>query len=146
MIEQFQEEYRWLSNFCQVDIPYGELTFPSVEHFYVAMKTEDQSIREEVSKLSGAAKAKTFGKTIELREDWDEIKLGVMKHALLIKYQTEPYKTQLLETGSEYIQEGNNWGDSYWGVDLKTGKGENKLGVLIMDIRSDIRKGEDEED
>lgn len=59
-----------------------------------------------------------------------------MYKCLLLKFTQEPYLTKLLETGTKYIQEGNNWGDEYWGVNLTTGIGLNKLGHYIMEIRS----------
>lgn len=30
------------------------------------------------------------------------------------------------------------WNDKFWGVCLKTGKGSNTLGKLIMEIRSNL--------
>jgi predicted NAD-dependent protein-ADP-ribosyltransferase YbiA (DUF1768 family) len=45
----------------------------------------------------------------------------------------------LLSTGDELLIEGNTWGDTYWGVDLKTGIGENKLGKILMKVREEIK-------
>ena len=56
------------------------------------------------------------------------------------KFNQEPYRTKLLETGTLHIQEGNRWNDKFWGVCLKTNKGENHLGKLIMDVRSALAK------
>ena len=36
------------------------------------------------------------------------------------------------------LQEGNNWGDAFWGVHLKSEEGENNLGKLIMEIRAQL--------
>jgi len=49
-------------------------------------------------------------------------------------------RTLLKETGNQNIQEGNYWGDDYWGVDLKQNPnvGENHLGRLIMKIREEL--------
>lgn len=38
-----------------------------------------------------------------------------------------------------YIQEGNYWGDTFWGVDLKKREGENNLGKLVMEIREKLK-------
>ena len=62
-----------------------------------------------------------------------------MKHSLIQKFNQEPYKSKLLNTENEFIQEGNMWNDKFWGVCLKTGKGENNLGRMIMDIRTKLR-------
>jgi len=142
MIKEFKEEYRWLSNFYPVNIEYGNLIFPSVEHFYVAMKSQDDLFRLSIASLSGyeANIAKKLGKTITLRADWDDIKLEVMEYALRQKFNVEKFKTLLLETKDEIIQEGNMWNDKFWGVCLKTNEGENNLGKLIMKIREELIK------
>lgn len=43
------------------------------------------------------------------------------------------------------IVEGNTWGDAFWGVDSRTGEGENHLGQILMQVRSELNlsnKGE----
>lgn len=49
-------------------------------------------------------------------------------------YKHQHLKDQLLETGDRYLEETNDWADSYWGVDTKKG-GENNLGQILMEIR-----------
>ena len=46
---------------------------------------------------------------------------------------------QLLATGTAPLGEGNTWGDTCWGVDLRTGKGENRPGVILMKTRDELR-------
>lgn len=62
-----------------------------------------------------------------------------MKELLIKKFNQEPFRQKLIDTGDVYIQEGNNWNDIYWGVCIKTNKGENILGKLIMEIRDVIK-------
>ena len=33
---------------------------------------------------------------------------------------------------------GNTWGDTCWGVDLRTGQGENHLGRILMKVREEL--------
>lgn len=140
MILQFQGEYRWLSNFWPCSIVYKEKVYPSVEHFYVAMKTLDEFDRETIRLTHKAGDVKRLGKTLKLRDDWEDIKLKVMWFALCQKFsKVHPELLQkLIDTGDQYIQEGNTWGDKFWGVDLKTGVGENNLGKLIMQRRGQL--------
>lgn len=144
MIEEFQGEYRWLSNFWYLEKPliYQGLKFKTNEHFYVAMKTEDFDIRKQVSEhpLKGL---KRFGNSFDLRDNWDGIKVDVMLQGLRYKFSTEnpSLRQKLIDTGNIYIQEGNRWNDTFWGVCLKTGKGENHLGKLLMKIREDLHGG-----
>ena len=55
------------------------------------------------------------------------------------KFNQEPFKSKLLDTGDEYIMEGNWWGDKFWGICLKTNTGNNNLGKLIMQIRNTLK-------
>ena len=57
------------------------------------------------------------------------------------KFSHEPLRSKLIATGSEYIQEGNWWGDTFWGVDLKADHphGDNRLGIMLMEIRNGYR-------
>lgn len=143
MITEFQGEYGWLSNFWYFDTPmyYQGLYYSTNEHFYVAMKTDDLDLRRKVSEhpLKGL---KRFGNSLPLRPDWEMIKLQVMEYGLRYKFSDKnlSLKNKLLSTGDLFIQEGNMWGDKYWGVCLKTGEGENNLGKLLMKIRENIKE------
>ncbi|CAG7581733.1 MAG: COG3236 protein [uncultured marine phage] len=142
MIEQFKGEYRWMSNFYECEVEYGGITYPSVENFYVAMKTTDLDQRKYISTLT-AGQSKRFGRELEmegkLRENWTDLKVSIMKYGLEEKFSKEPFKTMLLETEDEEIQEGNTWGDTFWGVDLETKEGKNVLGKMIMQIRKELK-------
>lgn len=142
MIKQFSKENRWLSNFSPATIVHEGITYPSVEHFYVAMKTPNLEFRERIAKLETAGQAKKIGRAIEetdgLPKNWYEDKLIHMRFALEQKYNQEPYKQQLIDTGDQTIIEGNTWGDVFWGVDLKTDEGKNNLGEMIMEIREEL--------
>jgi ribA/ribD-fused uncharacterized protein len=140
MIKQFSGEYRWLSNFALVNVVFEGVVYPSIEHAYVAAKTTDPEFRKEIlNPLLAAGTVKVMGRGVKVRNDWDNIKLTVMEDLVRQKFNQEPFKTKLIETSDEYIQEGNYWGDSYWGVNMKTGDGMNHLGELIMMIRRELR-------
>lgn len=156
----FQDEHRWLSNFWDAEIVYEGITYPTVEHYYVAMKSKvddtvsvqdeegnfsEVSIREVIAKLPTAGKAKRYGRDIViLRDDWDEVKVDVMREGINQKFNHPHLKEKLLATGNIDIIEANTWGDVYWGVDAKTGEGKNTLGELIMEKRNELRKGLEE--
>jgi len=136
MITKFEGEYRFLSNFypCRIICEHG--VYPSVEHAYQATKTVIAAEREKIQKASTPAAAKKLGQTVTMREDWDKIKDQVMKGLIFIKFlSNSDLEKKLLDTKEEFIQEGNYWHDTYWGVDLATGKGHNKLGKILMEVR-----------
>ena len=89
--------------------------------------------------LSGTAgQVKRLGGKVSMRGDWDEIKVGVMRDLIRIKFQDEQLVAELLCTGHKELIEGNTWNDIFWGV--CNGKGENWLGRILMEVREDLRK------
>lgn len=128
----FQGEYRWLSNFALCFIMYDGVVYPSVENAYVAAKTLNPDARRQLETCS-PNDAKSIGRTLPLRKHWDQLCVPLMRQFLIQKYSQVPYRRLLIETEGRYIEETNWWNDQFWGV--CGGKGENILGVLIMDIR-----------
>ena len=137
MINSFRGEYNWLSNMYTVDIIHNGLVYKSVENAYMAQKNEDDIDWFKFCLENPPNICKKESKNIKIREDWESVKLKVMYELLLKKFNQEPFRTKLLNTGNENIQEGNFWNDTFWGVDLKQNPniGENNLGRLIMYIR-----------
>ncbi len=138
MITEFQGEYRWLSNFWPVNVIYDGVTYPSVENAYQAAKAGLASERV-VFETCAPNIAKRLGKRVRIRPDWDLIRLATMYNLNYQKYQDEEMRKKLLATGDQVIQEGNRWHDTYWGVDLETGEGENHLGKILMQIREELK-------
>lgn len=136
-IKGFKDDYRFLSNFWPCSVVLEGVNYESVEHAYVAAKTKDLAIRKEIAKLPKPGMAKKFGRTLRLREDWDKIKLGVMKHLLRQKFgPLRELADKLAATYPRELIETNTWGDTFWGV--CKGEGENWLGRLLMLVRSDL--------
>lgn len=144
----FFGDYRFLSNFwyCEVELD-GEF-YPSTEHAYQAAKTLDPDLRrqfrfrikyengEPVEFTPTCGQAKRMGTKVELRSDWEDVKVGIMEDLLRQKFSNESLKQKLLDTGDVYLEETNHWGDKFWGV--CDGEGQNVLGNLLMKIREDL--------
>ena len=139
MINRFDGEYRFLSNFHSHEIFYRGKLYATNEHAYQAMKTLKTSEREMIRNASTPGKAKRLARKIVLRPDWDNEKITVMLVINAIKYQDPELRAKLLATGDEELVEGNHWGDTFWGV--CDGVGQNYLGRILMFIRDEIRKG-----
>lgn len=141
-ITSFQGRYRFLSNFSGSIIIAEGLTFPSAEHLYQASKcVNERDILRFVhhhEPYITAGQAKRLGRQIQIRSDWDEIKLDVMRHITQLKFDQNPgYRQLLLDTGDRELIEGNTWGDTFWGV--CNGVGENHLGRILMTVRGLLR-------
>lgn len=140
MINEFKDEYEWLSNFYPCEIYLNGLLFPTVEHAYMSEKTDDINWKLtccDASKSPGIIKRSS--RNVDLVNDWDAKKLVIMTLCLQQKFSKEPFTTKLLNTNQRYIQEGNIWSDKFWGVCLKTNTGKNMLGYIIMNIRNNLR-------
>ena len=140
MISEFQGEYRWLSNFAPVSVCQNGVVYPSVEHAYMSAKSDSIDWKMFCKRTKNPGAVKKASRDIQLVANWDAIKVEVMRNCLRDKFLQEPYKTLLLRTGDVHTQEGNRWGDKFWGVDLRTGKGLNTLGKLIMEIREELKE------
>lgn len=142
MIDSFTDEYGFLSNFYPCTIRYNGIRFPSVEHAYQAQKTTLPSEQRMIANLQTPAQAKKAGRKVKCRRDWDEVKIGIMKELLVIKFNSHGnLLAQLFRTGDQQLVEGNWWGDRFWGV--CHGKGKNVLGQLLMEVREQLSKEHD---
>ena len=84
---------------------------------FVAAKTFDRMKQREISYIPAdkAGLAKRAGRKLKLREDWEMVKISIMRRFLMQKFSYNSFKTKLLETGDVLIVEGNYWHDNYWG-------------------------------
>ncbi|MHA1728009.1 MAG: NADAR family protein [Promethearchaeota archaeon] len=139
LIDKFRGKYHFLSNFYLSPIEIDEESYPSVEHYFQCMKTTDDLEKQRIKVELKPSKAKQLGRELTLRPDWELIKIEIMEKALRSKFKIPELKEKLLDTGTATLQEGNVWGDIFWGVDVKTAKGQNHLGKLLMKIREEIR-------
>jgi ribA/ribD-fused uncharacterized protein len=140
VVWQFRDRYAWLSNFAPVEIEVDGIVYPSVEHAYQACKCDDVGWKNFCSdKRNSAASVKKNGRKVSLIPNWDSKRLDIMKSLINKKFDQEPYRSLLIETGNTILIEGNNWGDTFYGVSLKSRKGHNHLGRLIMSKREELK-------
>lgn len=141
-IDNFHGEHIWLSNFYPVQIILEEpWPYASVEHAYMSQKSQEPDWKRFCRDTKKASVVKAASYEIKLRGDWDRIKEDVMRTCLLQKF-SEPGSdlyAKLLGTDNKTLIEGNTWHDTFWGVDTATGKGQNKLGKMLMEIRSQLK-------
>jgi len=134
-IDKFSGNYRFLSNFYPAIIIHHGITYPTSEHLYQAAKTTDFELRKKIAALPTPGNAKRAGRNLKIRANWDDIKVVIMKQIVLMKFKQNPKLISMLTaTGNAYLEEGNTWGDKFWGV--CGGVGENHLGEILMDVRS----------
>lgn len=141
-IDDFRNDYEFLSNGFPCNIEFDGEIYASLEHAFQAAKTNDFSVRESIKNATTSADAKHIGRNVLLVSDWDNQRLDIMADLVRQKFTNNlDLKIKLLMTGSKDLVQGGMWRDQFWGVD-KNGIGENNLGKILMKIRDSIRASE----
>ena len=138
-IREFRDAYAFLSNFYCSPIKYKGLIYLNAEAAFQAQKETCEKDKEQYTRMN-PAQAKLVGRNCNLREDWEEIKEQIMYEIVKAKFTQNPNLAKLLlDTGDAYLEEGNWWHDTTWGV--CNGVGENKLGKILMRVREELDGG-----
>ena len=152
MITEFRGQYRFCSNFFLTEqkLSYNGtiVRYASNEHFFQANKAKNWPQHLSIANASEPRIAKWMGSRkgytmpdgtlfkVDLRDNWPDLRDLVMTIGVDAKFdQNVTIAKLLVNTYPEELQEGNWWGDDYWGVSFKTKKGLNKLGKITMNKR-----------
>ncbi len=155
MINEFRGANLFLSNFypfiagqtVPVEPPAPILwkgkSYLTREHLYQAATTTNLDEVARIRRASSPALAKLLGGRCTLRPGFDkQMMLDVMEQVVMAQFIQHPYLAlRLLRTDDQELIEGNYWGDTFWGVDLRTHppRGENHLGKIHMKARKLLR-------
>jgi ribA/ribD-fused uncharacterized protein len=134
------KEYQELDNRYPAKFTLDGVNWPSVEHYYQAMKfPEFPELQEQIRMLPKVSEALKLGKTKDpskpIRADWKEKREGIVRKAVFAKFEQNPaLKKLLLDTYPRPLifADAN---DSFWGYG-RTKQGQNKLGQTLMEYRS----------
>jgi ribA/ribD-fused uncharacterized protein len=137
-IAEFEGEHEFLSNFYPAKTEFEGDTYATSEHAFQAAKTDNPAEREKIRNLPKPGSAKQAGRKVTLRRNWDIERIEYMKKVLESKFSDPELRQKLLDTGEATLIEGNNHGDTFWGV--CRGGGQNRLGKILMQIRTEIRQ------
>lgn len=139
MITRFRDKHAFLSNFYRSPVKAYGVLFPTAEHAFVAAKLQNPNTKQllGIRNLYSPTDARSYGRHIKLRPDWEQVKVDMMRIILERKFYPDEMCQKLLDTGDQELIEGNYHGDYFWGK-CKVGtewKGRNQLGKLLMEIR-----------
>lgn len=158
LIDKFDGQYAFLSNFHPSQVKLYGIDYPTVEHAFQAAKTMDLAERDAIRLAYTPGIAKRLGRRVHLREDWEQRKIGFMETLLRRKFDLgSKLWLQLRETIPAELVEGNHWNDRFWGATWtliaadsertieetwaeEEGRfltGRNQLGILLMKIRDE---------
>lgn len=134
-------EYGEFSNFALYPIKLKGKMWPTSEHYFQAQKFAKTPYENKIRKAPSPMKAAEMGRTrkVKIRRDWEKVKDHIMYDAVKAKFtQHQDLKEILLKTGEAKLIE-HTENDSYWG-DGGNGKGKNKLGKILMQIRKELEQ------
>jgi N-glycosidase YbiA len=128
-----------LSNFAPPGIEVDGVYWETIEHFFQAQKFADPELRERIRRAATPKDARELGQSrrFPLRADWDVVREEVMLIAMRLKFKVPSARELLQSTGERELIESSPY-DYYWACG-KDGTGLNRLGHLLMQVRSEIR-------
>jgi len=135
------EDYGWLSNSAPYPISLDSKMWYTAEHYFQTQKFHDETVQKEILRTRSAAEVIRIASSpkLRVRRDWDAVKLGFMRTAVQTKFtQITDLKTLLLNTGDAELIDHSDI-DSYW-ADGGDGGGRNMLGVVLMEVRDELRQ------
>jgi ribA/ribD-fused uncharacterized protein len=136
LINSFRYDFFFLSNFYNAPIEHEGIVYQNNEAAFQAQKCVDIKDRERFANIS-PSDAKRLGRRVELRKDWEQVKVSIMTEIVREKFQQNPdLADKLLATGNAHLEEGNTWGDRIWGT--VNGQGANMLGKILMQVREEL--------
>ena len=140
-----ERPYGAFSNLYRREITFENEVFATSEHAYQAGKARKKVVRDWIlsAPTSGLVAMAAHGLyTWDINSDWSKVKFDRMRQVLRAKFsQHEDLRELILSTGQARLVEmatvdspvNRVWGE----VD---GKGQNMLGVILMEIREELRK------
>ena len=107
MIDRFDGEHGWLSNFGAGECELDGVTYRSREHAFQAGKSEDPTYRAKVRAAPTPGAAKGLGRRAVLRPDWDAtVRFTIMEQVLQSAFTRTSTVTTIVGSGDAMLIEG----------------------------------------
>lgn len=140
VVDRFKDEYSFLSNRHACRIVWNGLQYANAEAAFQSSRCAEESLRKTFCGCS-ADKAAMKGRETVPPDGWESERVDIMESVLRAKFeQNKDLMERLLDTGDKLLINGNSKGETFWGVDLYSWRGENTLGKILMAIRDKERE------
>ncbi|CAF1310466.1 unnamed protein product [Rotaria sordida] len=95
------KEHPETDNFLPCKFVIGGITYSSAENYFQCAKTTNEQDREKILNSGPGDSCRLAGQTVQLRSDWESIKVDEMYKGNLAKFQqNEDLRKPLLESGT----------------------------------------------
>ena len=128
-----------LSSFSAYSFLLDDAQWPTVEHYFQAMRFTKNSYRELIRNAETPLEAQKIAKWkfLHIRFDWKKVRDIYMTRAVYTKCLTHKNVSgELLRTGNKHIEDTTQY-DYYWGRG-RDGRGKNKYGLVLMSVRDKL--------
>ncbi|SJZ44355.1 hypothetical protein SAMN02745119_00634 [Trichlorobacter thiogenes] len=140
-----EKPYGVFSNLYKRTIIFEGREYLTSEHAYQAGKARKEEVKEWILSAPSPALVAMAAHGLyswDIVSDWSAIKFDRMRQVLRVKFtQHEDLRELLLSTGESRLVEAgktDNPVNRLWGE--VNGKGKNMLGVLLMELREELRR------
>ena len=113
--------------------------WPTVEHYYQAMKFDGVVYQDKIRSSINASKAKALGNARwqKKRADLKQVRTTLMTRGVYIQAKTHGVVAdRILSTGESKLVENSQF-DYYWGCG-RDHRGENNYGQVLMNVRAKL--------
>ena len=144
----FQSHHAYLSNMYQCRIVYEGLEYKSSEHLYFAEMARHYNkpdLAEEIRNTKDGYAAKRTAKKIVAGDDWDQVKIKIMKKVIHLKFDQNPGIRDKLLATQGYLYEATKADSFSCGMSLSQAKDidqnsitqGNHLGKILAEYRDE---------
>jgi N-glycosidase YbiA len=134
--------YKELDTRYPVNFTEDGKVWPSVEHYYQAMKFPTlPDFQEQIRTAATALAAQKLGKAKDprypIRADWKDVRQSILRKGIDAKFSQNPALGKLLKETYPRPLVFADSNDAYWGYG-RTKMGQNQLGRMLMDYRNTL--------
>ncbi len=130
-----------LSSYSNHGFELEEMYWPTLEHYYQAMKFAQPEYRQQIRICDTPALATKMGHARKppRQPDWKKNRMLMMIRGFYIKCRAfEEVANRLLETGNDMLIE-NSMYDYFWGCG-RDRLGHNTYGKVLMNVRNKLKE------
>jgi len=136
----YSEETPWC-RYALKSFKLDDQEWPTIEHYYQAMKFESADYREKIRQADTPQQAAKLGnkRFARKRVDWKEVETTVMTRAVYTQCRTyTEIGDSLLATEDENLVEDSQF-DYFWGCG-RDRRGKNHYGQVLMNVRAKLKE------